>query len=110
MKVCCGNGKPYDSITEAERLGGCNNDHCFGPIEEYVYLQFCGKFHTNECTSSDDLAKLLDKPTDWKEWIGSQIEQEGFDKYKDWYARMLQRGAICNELIQTNDKLFGEKE
>jgi len=108
MKVCCSNGKLYDSLTEFERLGGCNNDHCFGPIEEYVYLQFCGTFHTNECTSSDDLAKLLRQPN-WEDWIASQIEEEGFDKYKEWYARMLQRGAICDEMIEAHNIMFMEE-
>ena len=72
-----------------------------------------GAFHTNDCTSSDDLCRLLDKqstdnPTDWKQWIISQIEQEGAEKYKEWYGRMLQRGAICDELIEANDEMFGE--
>ena len=52
---------------------------------------------------------LLDNPTDWKQWIASQIEQEGVEKYKEWYGGMLQRGAICDELIKANDELFGEK-
>ena len=106
MKVCCGNGKPYDSLTEIQKFG-CNHDHCLGPIEEYVYLQFCGTFNTQDCTSSDELTKLLRQPN-WEKWIASQIEEEGFDKYKDWYDRMLQRGAICDELMEANDKLFGE--
>lgn len=48
--------------------------------------------------------------TDWLEWITLQIKQEGLEKFKQWYARMLQRGAICDELIEANDKLFGEEE
>lgn len=59
MKVCCGNGKPYDSLTEVERTGGCNNDQCMGPIEEYLYLQFCGRFDTAGCISNEELCKLL---------------------------------------------------
>ena len=59
MKVCCGSGKPYDSLTEAERIGGCNNDHCLGPIEDYVYLTFCGTFDTNDCISHEDMRHLF---------------------------------------------------
>lgn len=58
MKVCCGNGKPYDTLTDIERLG-CNHDHCTGPIQNYVYLTFCGTFNTNDCTSAEELGKLL---------------------------------------------------
>lgn len=82
-------------------------------IEDY-FLIGLGTFNTSHCTSSDDLCKLLDNPADWKNWITSQIEQEGVEKYKEWYGRMLQRGAICEELMEANDELFkineGEKE
>jgi hypothetical protein len=62
MKVCCGNGKPYDTLTEFERLGGCNSDHCVGPItiEDYdLLLTGLGTFDTNDCTTSEELCKLL---------------------------------------------------
>lgn len=60
--------------------------------------------------SEDDLCKLLDKQsTDWKEWITSQIEQEGVEKYKEWYGRMLQRGAICDDLMKASDEMFKVK-
>ena len=89
-------------------------------MKEIDLLTICGTFNTNDCTSSDDLCKLLDKqltdklstdnPADWEQWITSQIEQEGLEKYKEWYGRMLQRGAICEELMKANDELFkGEK-
>lgn len=109
MKVCCSSGKPYSTLTDIERIGGCGTDHCTGPIdlEDYeLLLTGLGTFNTNECTSSDDLCKLLDKPTDWKEWITSQIEQEGIEQYKEWYSRMLQRGAISDELMEANDEMF----
>jgi hypothetical protein len=65
MKVCCGNGKPYDTLTDFERLGGCGNDHCVGPIsvEDYdLLLTGLGTFDIRDCTSSDELCKLI-KPT-----------------------------------------------
>ena len=58
MKVCCGNGKAYDSLTDIEKLG-CNHDHCLGPVEEYVFLQFCGTFNTNDCISYEDMRHLF---------------------------------------------------
>ena len=85
-------------------------------MREIDLLTICGTFNTSHCTSSDDLCKLLDKlstdnPKDWKHWVTSQIEQEGVEKYKEWYGRMLQRGAICGELMKVNDEMFkGEKE
>lgn len=62
MKVCCGNGKSYDSLTESERLGGCNNDHCVGPIsvEDYdLLLTGIGTFDTKDCISHEDLRHLF---------------------------------------------------
>lgn len=113
MKVCCSNGKPYDTLTDIERIGGCSTDHCVGPIniEDYDLLLIgLGTFNTSHCTSSDDLCKLLDNPADWKQWITSQIEQEGVEKYKEWYSRMLQRGAVCDGLMKETDEMFkGEK-
>lgn len=70
-----------------------------------IFLSSHRTFHTNECTSSDDLAKLI-KQRNWEKWIVLQIEEEGFEQYKKWYARMLQRGAICDELIEAHNKLF----
>lgn len=61
MKVCCGNGKPYDILTTIEKLG-CNNDHCTGPIslEDYdLLLTGLGTFCTKDCISSEELCKLL---------------------------------------------------
>ena len=119
MKVCCSTGEPYDNLTFYEKLGLCCGDHCVRPmeIEDFdLLLTGLGTFNTTDCTSSDDLCKLLDKqltdnPTDWKQWITSQIEQEGIEKYKEWYGRMLQREAICEELMKANDEMFkGEKE
>lgn len=113
MKVCCSNGKPYVTLTSFERLGGCSTDHCVGPVEVEdleLLLTGLGTFNTKDCTRSDDLCKLLDNHTDWKEWITSQIEQEGVEKYKGWYGRMLQRGVVCDEMMEANDEMFkGEK-
>ena len=81
-------------------------------LDEYsnLLLTGLGTFCTKDCVSAEDLCKLLDNPTDWKQWITSQIEQEGVEKYKEWYGRMLQRGTICEELMKANDELFkGEK-
>lgn len=46
----------------------------------------------------------------WTEWINELVKEGGVEKYKEWYDRMLQRGAICDELREANDKLFGEEE
>ena len=35
MLVCCGNGKPWHTMDQFDRLN-CNHDHCTGPIEENV--------------------------------------------------------------------------
>ena len=64
MKLCCGNGKPYDSITEAERLGGCNNDHCVGPVsvEDFdLLLTGLGTFNPEECISAEDLWEIVEQ-------------------------------------------------
>lgn len=87
MKVCCSNGKPYDTLTDFERLGGCSTDHC---VADHCVADHCVG------------------PVDWDKWISLQINQEGQEKYKEWYDRMLHRGAICDELMEANDKLFGE--
>lgn len=65
MKVCCGNGKAYDSLTDIERLG-CNHDHCLGPIEDYVYMRFCGRFDTKDCMSVEDLWKIVEQEQEKK--------------------------------------------
>lgn len=53
----------------------------------------------------------VDNPTGWKQWIVSQIEQEGIEQYKQWYGRMFERNAVCDELIEAHNGLFkGEKE
>lgn len=113
MKVCCDSGKPYADQTDIEKLGCYSTDHCVGPIEVEEFdllLTGLGTFNTTYCTSSDDLCKLLDNPSDWKKWITSQIEQEGIEKYKEWYGKMLQRGAICDQLMEANNEMFkGEK-
>ena len=109
MKVCCGSGKPYDSLKGIERLG-CSHYHCLGPIEveefnpedmpilnldtsvcipykrgdyeEIDLLTVCGTFDTNGCISHEDMRHLFSKPDSWQEWIASQIEQEGIEQYK----------------------------
>jgi hypothetical protein len=65
MLVCCGNGKPYDSLTDIEKLG-CNHDHCLGPIQDYLYLTFCGKFNTTDCISVEDLWKMVEQEQEKK--------------------------------------------
>lgn len=62
MKVCCGNGKPYADQTDIEKLGCYSSDHCVGPItvEDYdLLLTGLGTFDTRNCTSAEDLCKLL---------------------------------------------------
>lgn len=62
MKVCCGNGKPYDTLSGFERLGGCNSDHCVGPVslEDYdLLLTGLGTFVSNDCISHEDLRHLF---------------------------------------------------
>lgn len=108
MKVCCGNGKAYDSLTNIERLG-CNHDHCVGPVEIDL-LTTCGTFNTNDCISHEDLRPLFIKADSWEEWMLSQIEQEGVEKYKAWYARMNSRCDLHSDLIEAHNKLFGEIE
>jgi hypothetical protein len=110
MRVCCSTGGSYENLTFYEKLGLCCGEHCVGPIEVEDYdllLTGLGTFNTNDCTSSGDLCKLLVKADTWEEWMLSQIEQEGVEKYKAWYARMFQRGAVCDELIEAHNKLFG---
>lgn len=120
MKVCCGSGKVYDSLTDIEKLG-CNHDHCLGPIQDYLYDMFggtsitgdcidlltvCGTFDTSDCISHEDLRHLFNKADNWEQWMLSQIEQEGVDKYKAWYARMLIRCDLHSDLIEAHNKLF----
>ena len=62
MKVCCSNGKPYDTLTDFERLGGCSTDHCVGPIEVEDFdllLTGLGTFNTNDCISYEDMRLLF---------------------------------------------------
>lgn len=62
MKVCCSSGKPYDTFTEIESMGCYSTDHCIGPmeIEDFdLLLTGLGTFNTNECTSGEELCKLL---------------------------------------------------
>lgn len=64
IKVCCSNGKPYDSLIEAERIGGCNHDTCVGPVEveEFDLLLIgLGTFDPEECVSAEELGKLIFK-------------------------------------------------
>jgi hypothetical protein len=165
VKVCCSNGKPYDSLTDFERLGGCSTDQCVGPIEvedfdllltglgtfdpkdiptiedlldfdrgvqsaidgqdirkaklaqfgsrlqkEIDLLTVCGTFNTDECISHEDFRHLFNKSGSWEQWILSQIEQEGVEKYKAWYARMSERCDLHSDLIEAHNKLFGEKD
>lgn len=73
---------------------------------EIDLLTFCGKFDTKDCISHEDMRHLFNKTGSWEEWIASQIEQEGLEKYKDWYDRMFERNAVCDDLMQANDELF----
>lgn len=119
MKVCCSNGKPYDTLTDFERLGGCSSDHCVGPIEIEeldvrdnidLLLTGLGTFDTSDCISHEDLRHLFNKADSWEQWMLSQIEQEGVEKYKAWYARMNSRCDLHSDLIEAHNKLFnGEK-
>lgn len=111
MKVCCSNGKPYDTLTDFERLGGCGNDHCVGPIEVEDFdllLTGLGTFSPDECISHQDFRHLFNKADSWEAWMLSQIEQEGVEKYKAWYDRMVERCDLHSDLIEAHNKLFGE--
>lgn len=113
MKVCCSNGKPYDTLTDFERLGGCSTDHCVGPIEVEDFdllLTGLGTFNPDECISHEDFRHLFNKADSWEEWMLSQIKQEGVEKYKAWFARMNSRCDLHSDLIEAHNKLFnGEK-
>lgn len=76
---------------------------------EIDLLTTCGTFSTEDCLSAKDFSKLLDIHNDWEKWITSQIEQEGVEKYKLWYARMNSRCDLHPELQSAHNKLFGEK-
>lgn len=47
-----------------------------------------------------------DKTDNWQDWITSQIKQEGIEKYLEWYTKMFERNAVCEELIEAHNKLF----
>ena len=81
-------------------------------MKEIDILTTCGIFNSEEGISTEDLSRLVKKKgeTNWTDWIVSQIKQDSVELYKEWYDRMLQRGAICDELMEANDKLFGEEE
>jgi len=106
MKVCCGNGKPYDILTDIEKLG-CNHDHCTGPtnIEQRK---------TNY--DSVDTLRLegfgMEEIDHWKTWIITEIKEGGVQSYKEWYDRMLLRtnGNLHPDFIKAHNKLFGENE
>lgn len=51
-----------------------------------------------------------DRTTDWNNWIQSQIEQEGLEKYKEWYARMDYRCDLHPDLVEAHNKLFKTEE
>jgi hypothetical protein len=53
---------------------------------------------------------LFKKEQNWEEWMLSQIEQEGVEKYKAWYTRMNSRCDLHSDLIEAHSKLFGEEE
>lgn len=62
MKVCCSSGKPYDTLTDFERLGGCSTDQCVGPVEIEDFdllLTGLGTFNTNDCISYEDMRHLF---------------------------------------------------
>lgn len=112
MKVCCSNGKPYDTLTDFERLGGCSTDQCVGPIEVEDFdllLTGLGTFNPEDYISHEDFRHLFNKSDSWEGWMLSQIEQEGVEKYKAWYARMNSRCELHSDLIEAHNKLFGEK-
>jgi hypothetical protein len=112
MKVCCGSGKPYDTQTDIQKLGCYSTDHCVGPIEVEDFdllLTGLGTFDTNDCISHEDMRHLFNKADSWEEWITSQVEQEGIEKYKAWYARMNSRCDLHPELIEAHNELFGEE-
>lgn len=109
MKVCCDNGKTYDSLSDMEKLGCYSTDHCVGPInvEDFdLLLTGLGTFNTSDCISHEDLRHLFNKADNWEQWMLSQIEQEGVDKYKAWYAKMNARCDLNTDLIEAHNKLF----
>ena len=62
MKVCCSNGKLYDTLTDFEQLGCHSSDHCVGPIEVEDFdllLTGLGTFDTNDCISYEDMRHLF---------------------------------------------------
>lgn len=59
MRVCCENGKPLCEMPTLDKLA-CRHDNCTGPVElEDYLLSSHGTFDTNDCTSSEELCKLL---------------------------------------------------
>lgn len=98
----------------------CSSDHCSGPID------------IEDCTGSQELCKLFETKadyydsvknynyqaslnlegytTDWSKWIQSQIEQEGLEKYQEWYARMGYRCDLHPDLVEAHNKLFKTEE
>lgn len=60
MKACCELGKYWDLMTLVELLA-CQHDHCKGPLElEDYLLETCGTFCVKDCTTSEELCKLLE--------------------------------------------------
>jgi len=92
-------------IIEGLDLSRCKEFH----IEDY-FLSSHGTFDTKDCVSAEDLRPLFNKPHSWEEWMLSQIEQEGVEKYKAWYARMNSRCDLHSDLIEAHNKLFGTEE
>lgn len=89
--------KAMDALTEqAQELG----------LYEIDLLFTCGTFDTNTRISAEDICKLLDKTDNWEKWITSQIKQESVEKYLEWYVKMFERNAVCEELIEAHNKLF----
>lgn len=64
---------------------------------------------SEDCLSHKDMRHLFNKPDSWQEWIVSQIEEEGVEQYKQWYARMFERGVICEGLCEAHNYMFGDK-
>lgn len=74
--------------------------------QEIDLLATCGTFDTSDCISHEDLRHFFNKAGNWEQWMLSQIEQEGVDKYKAWYGRMNSRCDLHNDLIEAHNKLF----
>lgn len=78
--------------------------------KEIDLLTTCGTFNPDDCISHEDFRHLFNKSDSWEQWMLSQIEQEGVEKYKAWYARMSDRCDLHPDLVEAHNKLFGTEE